>query len=130
MNIQLVPLVDTDRVFPLCVEHIQRSITKGMADDLTVPYLFSECRASRAFLYVNVTDHITDAMILRFENPGIARVLIFGGEGGVNWVDELPKLAETIKPYASKLVFEGRKAWARKLPKAKIMAVRYEMELN
>lgn len=129
MNITLVPLVHVDQIFPQCEEFFQRSIDRGGGDDLTLGYLYSECRAGRAFLYVNVSDKVTDAMIIRFENPEIARVLVFGGEGGIDWKSEFPEFSRTIRNYAKKLVFSGRKGWERKLP-VKVRAVSYEMEIN
>lgn len=128
MNIQLVPLVHVDQVFPQCEELFDQAIKRGGGDDLTLPYLFSECRSGRAFLYVNAkNDKITDAMILRFENPSIARILVMGGEG-CDWAQEITNLGKSIKNYADKIVFEGRKGWQRKLP-VKVKAIVYEMKI-
>ncbi len=133
MNMQLVPCSMVDQVFPACVEHIQSAIDKGNGQDLNIPYLLTECRSGRMFLFVSEKESkITDTLVLRFEqhaNGPVARVLTFGGIGGHRWTDEIKKLSEFIKPYAPKIIFEGRKGWERKFPDAKIRSVNYELEL-
>ena len=129
MNIHLVPFAQVDATFPYCELFFQQAIKRGGGDDLTVPYLWSECRSGRAFLYVHGKEQIQNAMILRFENPDIARILVMGGDGGLDWMEEIEALGETIKNHAKKLVFQGRKGWQRKLPNTRIKAVVYEKEL-
>ena len=129
MNIHVVPAQFVDEVFPKCVDFFQRAIDKGNSNDIDIPYLLTQCRGGYALLFVNGTDRVENAMIIRFEHPKIARVLVFGGEGGKDWIEEFKKFAPEIRPYANKLVFHGRKGWERKIKELKVKSVLYEMDI-
>ncbi|MCP4182317.1 MAG: hypothetical protein GY761_03235 [Hyphomicrobiales bacterium] len=122
-----------DQVFPACVDHIQSAIDKGNGQDLNIPYLLTECRSGQAFLFINEDKKkITHALILRFENHTdgpVARILVFGGKSGYDWYKEIVNMAQFIKPYADRTIFDGRKGWERKFKDIKVRSVNYELEL-
>lgn len=134
MNIELVKLNDVDRVFPLIASHFARALARNGPTNLTLPYLHSECSARRAFLFVDDEQNPKNGMIIRFEPwdaAHVCNVMAVAGEGGADWNTEMEKIKALARMNgANKIIFEGRKAWARAIDGAEPVCTRYAIELD
>lgn len=114
--IRLAGPADVDRAWPLIAEGL-REACERTGGDISPGYLWQECRAMRCFLLVaNDEATITGASVWRPETWGGGEVLrclaMYGRE------DDFRDLAEAALAVmkgcgATRVMFEGRKGWAR-----------------
>jgi hypothetical protein len=127
----LVSHYAVDAVFPKAAPILAKAL--GTHTGLTLADLGAICSNRGAFLFVNCIDHPKDAMVGRFETwngQQVFNILAMGGEG-----EHWPEAMETIKQFArqygaSKIVFHGRRGWARALPETREIYRTYAIELE
>jgi hypothetical protein len=134
VSIHLVPLAEIDRVWPILAGGMKEAVRRG-GDDLTVPYLFQQCRSGAALLFVAVADEEVKAgLVCRPEQWGSKRVLRILALCGWDVSDWLPTL-RSYRTWPNALdveavVFEGRAGWKRVIPEARVLRSVYEVELS
>lgn len=126
---------EVDRVWPAVAQGIEDSCRRT-GGDLTGDYLWSECRAGRAFLVViALHSEIIGASVWRFEkwtSGRKLRCLALYGRDIKSWLGEHQKFTENMARTgdATAIVTEGRVGWGRLFPKARVLRQLYEMELT
>lgn len=113
MNIQLVGIQHIDGVWPSIKHQIKAAITK--CDNLSLSGLYGICRSGQGFLFVS--DDLKTSAIVSFETRNgteSARILALGSDANTDWKSDI----EVIRKFANangaeKVVFQGRKGWAR-----------------
>lgn len=133
--VKLVGVTQVDGVWSSVAGGLEKACRKT-GGDLTSDYLWSECRAGRAFLAVVTRDqNIIAASVWRFEkwtSGTKLRCLALYGSGLKSWLPEhMEFLNELAKAGGAKtLVSEGREGFKKIFPKARILRTLYEVELT
>lgn len=134
MACSLVPSGMVDQVWP----HIAEGMAIGCkrsGGDLYPGFLWTQCRAGNAFLFIAATDEaVQGASVWQFEtwaNGPRFRCLMAAGTGMADWFDDMrAKVTGTARlGGAVALVSDGRTGWERHLPKARKLRVVYEEAL-
>lgn len=114
--LELVPVALVDAVWPRIAAGMEAACRRS-GDDLTAPYLFAECRAGRALLFVVTADgEARAALVARVEQWGAARVLRLlaaSGRGMGDWLAAVTSHHQWPRLLGcEKVVFEGRRGWS------------------
>ena len=131
MNIQLVGTNQIDQVWPAIRHQVEKSIQRGLADDITVADIYASLRGGQWFLFV--ADDLSASLVLRFQfttKGEIARIVTFSSERSEDWALWIEKIKKFAKQNGvDRMVFDGRKGWQRVLP-VKLIRCTYEMECS
>ena len=135
-RVELAGAHQIDGLWPAVAEGLERACQET-GGDLTADYLWSECRAARAFLMLVIEDDsIAAASVWRFEKWTSGKKLrclaLYGKVGQMaDWLDahrkatiDMAKLGE-----ATALVTEGRAGFARIFPEARVLRQLYEVAI-
>lgn len=113
MNIKLVGVHQIDGVWPLIKHQIAAALER--CDDLSLTGLYALCRSGHGFLFVS--DDLKTSAIVSFETRNgteSARILALGSDANTDWKSDIEVIREFAKANgAEKVVFQGRKGWAR-----------------
>ena len=103
--------------------------------DITSDYLWCECRAGHAYLFVVADgEQIIGASVWRFErwvSGRKYRCLCHYGTSMRDWADDMRDLVERAAKAggATSLVMEGRRGWGRRYPEARMLRYTFEVDL-
>jgi hypothetical protein len=127
-----VPIVDT--CWPMVTYGLEHACRKT-GGDITSDYLWRECRAGEAYLFVVADgEQIIGASVWRFERWTSGRkyrCLCHYGERMADWADDMRTLVESAAKAggATSLVMEGRVGWGRRYPETRLLRNTYEVDL-
>ena len=134
MNIEIVNIVNVDRIWPTAAGRFGRAAEK-CGDDLSLGELWQMCRSGNAFLVV-ATDEtgLLMACVVRFErwtNGMVLRVLTLAGVRIGEWAEPVREfLANMAKDNeAGRVVAEGRDGWAAIFNEPRKLRSTYEMRV-
>lgn len=134
MAVSLIRGPHIDQIWPLIAEGLHNALLKT-GGDISLGYLWSECAAGRAFLYVYGTETADGAAIFRPETwltgEKLRVLALYGDEQAtVEFFDIAQKLKQAVG--ATSIVAEGRGGWLRhptaKGKKVKKLRILYEVE--
>lgn len=120
IRVELANCQQVDQLWPIISEGLEKACRRT-GGDLTSDYLWSECRAGRAFLLIACDDdRIIAAGVFRFEawtSGRKLRVLSLYGTRMSEWLQHGLSVVRQMMRVgnADGLVFEGRPGWSRKL---------------
>lgn len=134
MLTSLVQVQHVDGLWPHVKDGFQKALLKT-GGDLALGSLWQQCRAGEAFLVVVHDDGVMAAAIVRPElwaTGNKLRVLALYGEGMGDWFQDIMDMGKRIAADcgANALIFEGRRGWSKKFPRARILRVLYEEPLE
>lgn len=132
IKVEYLPIYMVDTVWPLVARGIEDACRKT-GGDLTNHYLWSECRAGRAFLaVVKEDDNILGASVWRFEDwtemGRVIRCLALYGSRFMEWKDEHRRVTRELAMVGRAVSFitEGRAGFERLYPGARVIRQLYE----
>lgn len=133
-SLELVHPIYVDTIWPEIVDGIEEACHRS-GDDITAPYLWQECRSSRAMLFIIPGEKgVSAAVVARVETWGakrVLRVLAACGKGMKQWLPALTEYRKWIDHHrCEKIVFDGRIGWKKALPKARVLRAVYEMDAS
>lgn len=129
MNIQLVPVLMVDQIWPQVAEGLGKSLE--YAPDMTLGWLWTECRKGDAFLFIAHEAEVSAASIWRFENwrdgPRFKCLALYG-KNMKTWLEPMADAVRLAAKHggAVALAYEGRPGWERLFNGKRIRAV-YEV---
>lgn len=131
MNPLVVPQHLVDLYWPHVAPHIEKAFDVSKYTDWSLPTLHRACVMREAFLFVDDAEQPKHALIGRFVNylAGPAfHIHFFGGEGGYDWKEAMPKIREFAEANGAKIITcHARKGLTRHI-KMKQIGVLYEIE--
>lgn len=114
-EIQLVAVNQVDGVWPSIRHQIAASLKE--CDNLTVSGMYTFVRSGQGFLFV--MDDLSASCIVGFEKRGdeeAARIYALASDKKQDWKETLNPIRKFAQANgALKVVFQGRKGWARAL---------------
>ena len=133
MIIETLSVNQVDQVWPLLAERVKRCLAKVDAD-CTAADLWTQCREGRAFLMVAHDGEIYGAVIWRFEhwlNGSVLKNIVTVGHDMRLWMDAMHDAGAELARNggATRLVWSGRKGWARRFPQARQHSITYTLEV-
>lgn len=135
MNVDLVPPVDVDKIWPLIARRVADCIQKINAD-CSAGDLWTMSRSGALFLIIaHEDDTVLGATMWRFEtwaHGTVFKNIITVGERMKEW---FPDMQEKVNEMAANggadhFVWQGSPAWRRLIPNAKTMTCNYIMEVR
>jgi len=134
MNVQLVPVHFVDQIWPAVSEGFGRSLE--YAPDLSLGYLWTECRSGEAYLFVahDEAGEVLAASIWRFTvwltGPRFKCLALYGKQMK-RWLRPMEDAVRQAAKHggATALAYEGRPGWKRLFNARQIRAV-YEVDMS
>lgn len=132
MRLARVPVGDIDAAWISALPLIERIVESS--PDITLAWLWSGLRGGTLQLWLAGSEagHVA-AQVTRLEDwrgDPVMRIIGTASDDSKTWFPLWPAfVAEVRKMGAVRIVFDGRKGWARKIPQARILRQVYEVTL-